>query len=487
MKKTNKALILFIAIVLTVLIPVVFIVSSLAFLPKIYGDTFLGELADKYERLNSIEEPKIVIVGGSSVAFGLNCETIEKTTGYKTVNFGLYATLGTKLMLDLSRSNINEGDIIILAPELNEQTLSLYFNATSAWQALEGDFDMLRYVGSDNYKDLLGNLFEYLGKRWEYALEKRTVTQTGVYSHESFNEYGDIVYPREYNVMTYEYDKAQTISLTPDIFHEDFIEYVNDYIDFAERKGASVYFSYCPVNSSALAKGTTQQSILEFHNFIEDNINCEVISNPNDSILDKGYFYDTNFHLNDAGVAVHTQYLTNDILRTIGKTEALTLELPDAPGKKPAETEPAGDGPVAEDPNEKYFVIEEIEGFVTVVGTTEDAAYLTELTIPDTWQGKIVKVLGKEGTPVFASCKKLKYVTVNEKLSLITDGAFAGCSTLEGVIMNRENEEALEVSPNLFKDTSLNFKILFVSETAFDKFSQGYWWAQHSSRMAMKK
>ena len=39
------------------------------------------------------------------------------------VNFGLYANLGTKLMLDLSRSGIGAGDVIVVAPEMNEQTL----------------------------------------------------------------------------------------------------------------------------------------------------------------------------------------------------------------------------------------------------------------------------------------------------------------------------------------------------------------------------
>ncbi len=484
--KKKKNLLRFILILITVLLPFAFIAGSLAFLPKIYGETFLGELADKYELLNSTNEKKIVIVGGSSVAFGLDSGMIEEATGYKTVNFGLYATLGTKLMLDLSLSNINEGDIIILAPELNEQTLSLYFNASSAWQALEGDFSMLRFVGIDNYPDLAGNLFSYLGKRYEYALEGRTVKQTGVYSRSAFNEYGDIVYPREYNVMTYEYDKSQTITLEPSIFDEEFIEYVNKYIRKVEGRGAEVYFSFCPMNSSAMAKGTTDESIHEFTDYIEDNINCEIISNPRDSIMDKGYFYDTNFHLNDAGVTVHTRYLTNDILRTLGRTDAVTLELPEPPGKKPAETkEPTSD--YEEDPFEKYFVFETVDGLLTITGTTDAAAYMTELTIPATYKGQDVLVLGKEGSAVFSKCSLLEYVTVRENLSLIANGAFASCPTLKGIIMDRESEESLEASDEVFSGAPASLKILFLKEEIFDKFSTGYWWAYHSDRMEMKK
>ena len=64
----------------------------------------------------SVEGKKIVIVGGSSVAFGFDSQKIEQAfPGYKVVNFGLYADLGTKVMLDLSEDHISEGDIVIVA------------------------------------------------------------------------------------------------------------------------------------------------------------------------------------------------------------------------------------------------------------------------------------------------------------------------------------------------------------------------------------
>ena len=41
-------------------------------------------------------------------------------------------------MMDLSKMNINQGDIVVLAPELNEQTYSLYFNPVALEEALDG-------------------------------------------------------------------------------------------------------------------------------------------------------------------------------------------------------------------------------------------------------------------------------------------------------------------------------------------------------------
>ena len=108
----KKSWISFICILLCVLIPFAAIASIISFLPSQFKNTFLGGLKIKIDRIESIEEPKIVIIGGSSVPFGVDSKQMEEMLGMPVVNFGLYATLGTKLMLDLSREYINSGDII---------------------------------------------------------------------------------------------------------------------------------------------------------------------------------------------------------------------------------------------------------------------------------------------------------------------------------------------------------------------------------------
>ena len=59
---------------------------------------------------------------------------------YEIVNFGMYAGLGTKAVMDLSENYIHEGDIVILSPEQSEQTFSDYFNGEYMWQAADGAF-----------------------------------------------------------------------------------------------------------------------------------------------------------------------------------------------------------------------------------------------------------------------------------------------------------------------------------------------------------
>ena len=108
----KKTIITAICVILVLLLPIGGVTGIAVALPEQYGNVFTSRLSEKYDRLNSIDEPKVIVVGGSSVAFGLDSELLEEYMGMPVVNFGLYAALGTKVMMDLSRSNIGEGDII---------------------------------------------------------------------------------------------------------------------------------------------------------------------------------------------------------------------------------------------------------------------------------------------------------------------------------------------------------------------------------------
>ena len=76
-----------------------------------HENDFTAAIVDKYDRLNAVEGKKIVFVGGSSLPFGLRCDLVEgELPDYTAVDFGLYAALGTVVMMDLSLSGISEGD-----------------------------------------------------------------------------------------------------------------------------------------------------------------------------------------------------------------------------------------------------------------------------------------------------------------------------------------------------------------------------------------
>ena len=468
-----------IALALAVLIPFGAVLGLAAFAAPVYGQTFLGELAPKYQRLNEIDEPKIIIVGGSSVAFGLDSALLEQHVGMPVVNFGLYATLGTKIMMDLSKANINEGDIIVLAPEMDAQTLSLYFNAEAALQGMESDWRMLRYIPKDNHSDLVGGIYEYVTSKIKYMREG-LLDPAGVYNRDSFNEYGDIVYERPHNTMLLGYDPTKSIELTSELFDQEFVDYVNEYTAYCEKQGATVYFSFCPMNASAMSSANTEDSLFDFYCYLYENLNCEVIGNVNDYIIEENYFYDSNFHLNDSGVILRTSLLAHDINRARGITAQISIEIPEAPER------PVSEDVLAETDAllASHFTYVEYGGGYAVSGVSEEGKKLAALTIPGSYEGKAVLAIEKNA---FAGCENLTKITINSNIVQLMDGAFAGAPNLAKIYVIRDSAEGLGVGDAVFEGAPADVKMVLTTQESFESFVADYFWSKYGAYMILEK
>ena len=163
-------------------------------LPAQYGKTYLAALADKAAALDRAESPKIVLIGGSGAAFGFDCELLEKQfPDYQAVNFGLYAGLGTTVMLELALPSLSSGDIVIFSPELSKQTLSDWFDALSMWQAAEENPALLLCLDASRWQDMLAAFPHYAAQKARFVLFGTGADGTGIYARSSFTEKGDIL------------------------------------------------------------------------------------------------------------------------------------------------------------------------------------------------------------------------------------------------------------------------------------------------------
>lgn len=472
MKKTIAKNVACVLLALLILVMPALIVAGVVFLtPPQYGDTFLGELDEKYDRLVNTKGEKLVIVGGSSVAFGYNSALLAEYTDREVVNFGLYAALGTKLMMDLSRAGIGKGDIVILAPELDPETLSLTFNAESTWQAAEGNFSMLRYLTVQDKMSMLGAAFSYAEEKLGYFLGKNAPKPSGVYSASSFNKYGDIDYPREKNEMFFYYDKNKTITLSPDIFSEDFVDYVNDYIRYCESKGAKVYYTYCPINRMALSDATTEASISAMEDYLGRNLSCPILGRAEDAIFEAGYFYDTNFHLNDAGVVAHTDRVIRDLLFELEIPTYVTIEVPPAPALPSTDTRL-----FIEDENDRFFTYREEEnGGYTVIGLTEEGKRQTALTLPLAYRYQ--RVLGVAEGALAEGCMTSLSVPAPGADGVkfqFENGAFTGAGTLTDLWLYESDATAV-IPPSGFYGVAASFRV-HVPTGSF--YAEDYNWSQ---------
>lgn len=415
-----------ISLTLAVLMPLIML-FSVAFIAKSeYDESFVASLDDKLDRLYSIDEKKIVIIGCSSAAFGYDSSIIEKYLGMPVVNMGIYAALGTKVMLDLSRDAIGEGDIVIVAPEMDKQTFSLYFSAATTLRALDGSPEYLFDVPKENKAALLGASFGFASEKLSYKVFG-SPEFLGIYNSKSFNELGDIEVHRAENIMFDYYDPNVKIRVNEDIVEPEFIEYLNDYADYCSSVGAQLYFEFCPMNRLAFDdESNTEIARREFARFLDDALDFPIIaSDIEDYVYDEGYFYDSNLHLNSAGVIKHTVNVTRDLLLELGIAKAVTEEIPDAPSLPERDVRFFG-----EDENAAFFRYEKMSnGAYMIVGVKEE--YLSEktLTVPLGYDGYKVVAIGR-GAFSGSSVETL-IVTVDTNVRSFENGAFNGAGLLK--------------------------------------------------------
>ena len=432
MKNKTKQYLLPLCVTLLLLLPMLLVLGVLILAKPQFSNTFYGALNEKHDRLEQIEKPKIVLVGGSSAAFGFDSQLMEEKTGYEVVNFGLYADLGTKIMLELSAPHINEGDIVILAPEMDSQTLSLFFNGLSSLKAIDDDPSMLFSLDGDDWGKMWGAVWTFTAEKLSYMVGE-TPDPEGVYNAGNFNEYGDIakeLFPRTDNVMSAGYDPAKPIKIDASIYDAAFVEYLNDYIADAEREGAKVYYTFSPINDKSVVYDTAEDALSEPEQlaqmsrelmaWLDEALNCPVLSTPAECVMDSFYFYDSNFHLNDHGVPIHTARIIDALLTEEGSaSHDVSAEIVEK------------EGYVWQD--ECFVYRKNQDNTCAIIALTDVAKRAKQLAIPSQSKNCVVTDI-LDG--VLATCRALDLVMFSEgsRVDVIREGMLQGLSNLSTLL-----------------------------------------------------
>lgn len=274
-----------------------------------YKESYMAAFVDKYNYAQSIDTPKIVLVGDSNCAFGIDSEMLEKELNMPVVNMGLHGGVGDTFLMDCTKPIIKKGDIVIMAWAGYERGVGIT-DGPLAWMVLEDNAELWKYVNTKDYKVLYDSFPIYLKKciniwRRDYKVQG---TAPAPYNRRSFNLYGDIDTVGTENIMDGGY--VDTVPY-PTAINYEHIRYMNDYVSYIEQKGAVAVVAFSPI---IMFDGQTSLDELNEHKKqLVEALNCSVISNFEDYLYPTDYFYDTNYHLNDMGKVYRTRQLIKDI------------------------------------------------------------------------------------------------------------------------------------------------------------------------------
>jgi len=77
----------------------------------------LAMLIDKRVMLDATPSPRVILVGGSNLMFGVDSDVLEQALGVPVVNMGVFGGLGLLAPLDVILPHVRPGDTVVLVPE----------------------------------------------------------------------------------------------------------------------------------------------------------------------------------------------------------------------------------------------------------------------------------------------------------------------------------------------------------------------------------
>ncbi len=279
--------------------------------PKAFDHTYQSAIVEKYDKLVSTQGPKIILVGGSSVTYGIKEQQLEELTERPVVSLGLYGGLGDLFQTELALANIDPGDLVVLAYEYNWIDTDAFTTipADMVMSGIGSRLSLYRYIPANQWVPIVGYLFPYAEKKLEY------VKNPGEdHHHTMFDGEGRLTEVREESlVLDYETNAEiqNPIDYTDKTVSEETVAYLKKFVKRVERKGGTVVLTAPPLLDQAAVCDPSE--FTRVYKDAGEQIGIAVISDPAAYIFPAELMYDTVYHCNDKGAEMRTKLLATDL------------------------------------------------------------------------------------------------------------------------------------------------------------------------------
>ena len=297
-----------------------------------YSGNYFDTFQDKYDRLLSLKDKKkIVLFSGSSTRFGYDSEMIDQAfSDYEVVNMGVFAYSPALPQLELIRSCMKEGDILLDSPEFDAANRQFCYQKEldyATFAMMESNYDAFAGLDLREYTQTFTAFSAYQAARQDMERKNYDICASNYDEdgHEveepSYNEYGDYVVYRPKSTSEepiYGLPVNYTVNAFP---KETYIDSVNAEFQKFLNQGIKVYFTYSPRNKYALSEESTKEERIRLHEYFKSQLNVPVISELEDSLYTGIYLYGTDNHLSTEGAQIRTEKVIHDLKNQLKKEE----------------------------------------------------------------------------------------------------------------------------------------------------------------------
>jgi hypothetical protein len=267
----------------------------------------------KASLLAEIPSPRLIIFGGSNIAFGIDSELMERELGIPVINDGLHVGLGVAPLIEIKKY-IQPGDIIIISLEYYNFTDKTSFYGQPQYLADWIELSPGRIWDLQDPVPQMPSLYTIMLQRkinrliQNYLYGPSLNITRGFYTGDQFNEHGDFIGHLGKNTTHFEIDN----SVYPVNNVGDSYKFLESFHEFALLKGAKVFYE-AQAHRQTNCDLTGIKNITRFFTRLSNKTTIPLLTDLDHLCLPDDYFYDTPYHLNEQGRAVRTERLIDSL------------------------------------------------------------------------------------------------------------------------------------------------------------------------------
>lgn len=291
----------------------IFLIASVFLPPKNSKQNMLYTQIDKNNLLKNVTSPRIIFVGGSNLAYGLDSKQIQDSLHINPINTGIHINIGLKYMLENTLQYVKPNDIIVLSAEYQQFYGDLADGEAELFSLVTDIVPQSRNLL--DYKQYF-NLLKLVPQFAQTKLQPRFLflkypqdTITGRYDRKAFNQFGDATAHWKLSAENPKPYAAITIS-----FNEDILQTLSYFRFVINQKKAKLYITFPGYQSSSYK--INQIQIQQVQQKLQDNFFI-LISTPKEFIIPDSWIFDTPYHLTKKGVDLRTKLLINDLKKVL--------------------------------------------------------------------------------------------------------------------------------------------------------------------------
>lgn len=273
--------------------------------PREEDNQFVRAIIDKEAQLRATPSPRLLLVGGSNIALGVDSAALERATGLPTRNLAVTGGLGYEFILNQAAAHVRAGDRVVLSLAhylfADDPPLARVLSPT-----LKAEPQAFRYLGIRQWKALLDGELLTLSYTVRTSLANARGDYTpahGAYRRDGFNARGDLV---SHHGLPSSPPSVEAFTL-PDSSLRETLAAIAAFVAHCRAQGATVYYELSPWPENWIQ--AHPMALQRIYTGLRGVPGLVLLNTPADVSLPVHLFYDNEYHLNEAGATLHTQRL----------------------------------------------------------------------------------------------------------------------------------------------------------------------------------